>query len=260
MNPGEDDNSHDKCGSAAALGCIEFQLREHNLLVAQLVDCINILINEPSTEEVVGLVNSYILEMVATFDDIHRNFGGLNDLLDQVAVLPLASKLRKSVLRRLLRRLLVFLALRRREKKTAKTVEDLKRRARLDAAQLRRRMYAPVAHARLRNPADLNDLLAACSAAPNGAERREMTVNFAMEPSTLGDPAARARNFERVTKHYIEEHVRVLADLDVLFEAIGLNDRRRKHFEGCKLAEGVVDGRIIMGQGDSDEELWDEKV
>jgi hypothetical protein len=225
-----------------------------------------ILIRPPILElsEKVNDNSQLFLDLHENLAALYRNFGGLTDLVDKLAYLPMP-KGTSSRLRRIIRRLLILLAIRRRPIPTE--IIAPKKRAFLGLDHLGRSAHTLSLYVHLRQAENLDRLHAACAVAPEGAERSEMCERFGLSQKTLADPAQMTRAFKRQAEKYVKEHGEVLEQFTALFniysKAVGKKGGPAERGEVCRFgAKGreYIEQELEGGAWNSDSEMCDEKL
>lgn len=225
-----------------------------------------ILIRPPIIErsEKVNDNSQLIMDLHENLEALYRNFAGLTDLVDKLADLPMP-KGTSSRLRRIILRLLILLAIRRRPIPIDPVAP--KKRACLGLDHLGRSVRTLSLYVHLRQAENLDRLHAACAVAPEGAERSEMCERFGLTQKTLADRAQLTRTFKREAGKYIKEHEEVLEQFTALFniysKAVGKKGGPAERGEVCRFgAKGreFIEQELERGAWDSDSETCDEKL
>lgn len=220
-------------------------------------------------------------DIITHIQDLHISFISMDTITRRVVVTALTLTRRRGVgdkLRRVLRWLLALLLIRSRINPMANG-EAIRRRARADAEHAWRHARVVALYTRLCLPDNARDLRTAYAAAPSGPERDEMFNLLRIDHRALEDPVLALRAFRHRIDSYIKEHVEVLEKHEAILGVLRAvaartrgtpNDKKYcvlsagptkpAPFEEGLSAKMLENEKYIDGLGDSDSELWDEKI
>ncbi|KAK0629014.1 hypothetical protein B0T17DRAFT_505619 [Bombardia bombarda] len=104
----------------------------------------------------------------------------------------------------------------------SKTVEELKKNARRELSSFQRTSPILAGHIRLSRSANWQQLQQLCDLAAEGPEKSEMPQMMSITPCMLDQPEYRAASLKRARKYYEEQYHKVIAQIELLNKAIGV--------------------------------------